>query len=62
MRLSFGWLKTVPATIAAHADLTLTVQWTANGDLSQVLEIFYGSANTNFVALTVTGVSTEGGP
>jgi hypothetical protein len=59
---SDGWLGGLPATIASHADLTLTLQWTANEDLSQVLEIFYGSANTDFVALTVAGVSAESGP
>ena len=39
---SDGWLGGLPATIAGHADLTLTLQWTSNGALSQVLEIFYG--------------------
>ena len=58
---SDGWLGGLPATIASHADLALTLQWTANGGLSQVLEIFYGSANTDFVTLTVAGVSAASG-
>jgi len=59
---SDGWLGGLPATIASHADLTLTVQWTANGGLSQVLEIFYGSGTSDFVAVTIQGVSTAAGP
>jgi len=60
---SDGWLGGLPATVAPKADLTLTLQWTAlGGPLNQVLEIFYGSASSDLVSVSVHGTSAGMAP
>jgi hypothetical protein len=60
---SDGWLGGLPATLAPKANLTLTLQWTAHGGpLSQTLEIFYGSAASELVSVTVHGTSAGVAP